>query len=84
MSGFDNNSGTTQPSFVVGGPTGVSLQSDSLTAALNVLAANGILAPARVGWAIGPNDAVSLYQLRSILNPTTFAGDATACLIQPV
>lgn len=82
MSGFSNNQGTTQQAFSIGGPLGPSLQSDSQ--GLNLLAANGILAPLRVGWAVGPSDAVSLYQLGLMLTPPPFVFDPSAALIAPV
>jgi hypothetical protein len=84
VSGFDTSQGTTQQAFAIGGPNGPSIQSDPYTQALNLLSAAGVLVPTRVGWAVDPNDAVSLYQLRAILVPSTFVGDPLAGLIAPV
>jgi hypothetical protein len=84
MSTFNNSIGTTSPAFAIGGPTGPSVQADPIAAALNALAANGILAPMRIGWAVGPNDAVSLFQLGLILSPTVGPTDPTVALISPV
>lgn len=84
MAAFTNSLGTMAPAFAVGGPSGIQLQSDPVVQAINILAANGILGPLRVGWAVGPNDAVSLYQLGAILSPPAAQADPTACLISPV
>jgi hypothetical protein len=79
MSGFNNNSGTTQSSFEIGGPAGPALQSDPLVQAINLLDPTGtILLALRAGWAVNPNDVVTLVRLQSILNPPPPLGDPWA------
>jgi hypothetical protein len=73
MSGFDNNVGTTQLSFAIGGPLGPTLQNDqqapSPVGVMAVYNNLGVYGNIRAADPIVDGDVVTLGFLRSLVKP---------------